>query len=961
MNPLRPRELVHRGSVEASGFLFFPDLVGEAEVRRRVLQAWVSGSRVHRCGGGWLLRLPTSVRVDCATAPGLPLVRLGTGRAGAETGFILSSLPLAPQEWAILSPNPDAVVYARKGEIFTEALSAASEVDVSEWLSKWLEVAEFQYVEPRSLGTPPPPAEVLIEEAPFEARSRMEGVPPASPELRDLLFLLQKARERPTSRTPDRDQGFEVDPRMARAATALGSAFRGLFRELGGLLSSSGAAGKGPAGGLPVHGAGRAPSSPGVIPPDWELPLLDRLSRVARRAAARMLINFRLSGLVGRRQAEYVARMLDMFERGDLTEALRHAIPLGSLPGTEFLPPSLGFLAPRADLTIQPFGAPVRSAIGMGGGLFQDLESIYRRAHERLAAEGRIDEAAFVLVELLQAYAEAAAFLERHGRFQLAAEIAEARELPPGLIIRLWLLAGDRDRAVRIARRTGAFADAVTRLEQTDPQLARYTRLLWADALASAGDYAGAVEAAWPIEEGRPLVQEWIERVLALGGVPAARMLPRKLALLPETWGEVRTRALELLAREDAESGPERMAFADALRKTERTPASATLARATVRALVRDAGAGLERLPGADFRQLIQYAGDSALRTDLPPLPPEKRSELHLRTTPLEFAFSAADVGALPVMDAAYLPGGRCLAALGEAGVRLLTRDGRTVAHFDQPAHHLVVSDRGDRALALARRGDIYRIARLDLLSRRAESWCEARLDAWASDYDGSLWFAAGKEGFLAIDATAPRFAALWRTKEVPGRIIALARNAGHCSLLIHAYEDRDSWGNPIPPTESWERWTYQLPQLVLRQRGPVRESWSSAPWRSITPQGRLAGLPPPGNTEGSAQAVTPYSAGSVAIADREWLFASVPNDAMRLSPIASEEWVVAGIRTPEACELFLFDQGRRSLCAKILLEGAGSIACRFQEETLTVTDDRGRLLVVDLRQGRLLRNLRLG
>ena len=47
-------------------------------------------------------------------------------------------------------------------------------------------------------------------------------------------------------------------------------------------------------------------------------------------------------------------------------------------------------------------------------------------------------------------------------------------------------------------------------------------------------------------------------------------------------------------------------------------------------------------------------------------------------------------MGAFAVSDAAYLPGGRCVVALGEAGVRLLSRDGRTVAHFDQPATDIV-------------------------------------------------------------------------------------------------------------------------------------------------------------------------------------------------------------------------------------------------------------------------------
>src|SRR5690606_27242115 len=101
----------------------------------------------------------------------------------------------------------------------------------------------------------------------------------------------------------------------------------------------------------------------------------------------------------------------------------------------------------------------------------------------------------FVLAELLMANEEAVSFLERHGRFGLAAELAEARKLAPGLVVRQWLLAGDRERAVRLAIRHGAFADAIARLERDHRALALQLRALWADRLATAGDFVGAVDA----------------------------------------------------------------------------------------------------------------------------------------------------------------------------------------------------------------------------------------------------------------------------------------------------------------------------------------------------------------------------------------------------------------------------------------------------------------------------------
>src|SRR5581483_11981824 len=80
---------------------------------------------------------------------------------------------------------------------------------------------------------------------------------------------------------------------------------------------------------------------------------------------------------------------------------------------------------------------------------------------------------------------------------------------------------------------------------------------------------------------------------------------------------------------------------------------------------------------------------------------------------PMRIEIAASDAGTLPVNDISLLPSGRLVAAFGEAGVKLLARDGRTITHFDQPAHRLVISDHGDRAIVMARRGEVWRLARL--------------------------------------------------------------------------------------------------------------------------------------------------------------------------------------------------------------------------------------------------------
>src|SRR5262249_48309597 len=157
--------------------------------------------------------------------------------------------------------------------------------------------------------------------------------------------------------------------------------------------------------------------------------------------------------LVGRRQAEYLSRMLEMFDRGDLDSALRHAIALGG-EGDEPPAPALGTPSPRKDLAISPHRRRGAAGILSGPLLFAELRRRYRKAFEQLAASGDVEKAAFVLAELLGAHEEAVGFLEKHGRYRLAAEIAEARGLSPGLVVRQWWLA-DRTRAIRLARSKG--------------------------------------------------------------------------------------------------------------------------------------------------------------------------------------------------------------------------------------------------------------------------------------------------------------------------------------------------------------------------------------------------------------------------------------------------------------------------------------------------------------------------
>lgn len=956
MRRIRPRSLTHRGVVEAAAFFVATALTGPAEARRRVLALWVPGAAVYREPGGWLIRLPAPRRVRSDRSPGLPLTaeKIAVGRA-------LAGAPFSPEELRTLDPPESAAVRLRGGVTLIEHAAEADRIDPA----AWLDAAPFLVAATASLGAPPveprahPPGPVS-----FDPRTRLKGVPPAAPELAEMLAALRSrdsAPGRPPARSPLRSLR-SLTSTLAHWLHSLRWSLRALKRQAAAVpaLPLPGANATGPWGELGIAGEeprARVHPAGSRTGPGMGGGLGGRLSTSFHQLTARVATASRLSRVMGRRHAAYIHRMVEMFEHGDIREALRYAIPLGGAEAQALRGVPLRLPGRRHELEVKPATSSSGaswSVMQMAPDLYGELQRLYRAAFDRLEALGNIEEAAFVLAEVLHAHEEAVAFLERHGRLRLAAEMAEARELPPGLVVRQWFLTGDRERALWIARRTGAFADAVTRLERSRKrEEARALRLLWGADLATAGDYVAAVEAVWPVFDARRTALAWMDRAIEQAGAPAGRMLARKLTLVPEEFEETRDQAINLLESWRAEGAPARLAFADTLRQGPRTPQAMCLARAAVRTMARDSGRFGARMTPAQFRQLVAFADDGALRADAPALPLASREPWTIRAsqdTPWRVEIGPSDIGIMPAFDAAFLPNGLTLVALGEAGVRLLSRAGRTVAEFDQPAHRLVVSDNGHRALALARRGDAWRVARLDLAARRAQLWCDARLDAFAHDHDGVLWFVAAGDGLVAIDLTSDRFDGPWGVPELGRSVRSIVRSPSRCSLVT---------AGPSP-----EVWTYELPSLFLRSRldsSPAESEEDEEPKErrlGAAADGLLAEqwLAAPDRT--GDQVETPFH---VHLHGRFAFHFQLPGTGWTSGqPVVSADWLVSPVYGPDETRVYLSHVDTARVRAEILLARAGRVSLRLTPSYLTIADDRGRVLVLDLENGQMRRDLRL-
>lgn len=900
----RPAEVVWRGRVPAVGWLC-PD---SPAARARVIRAWTPGGRV-LVGEGILASLPADPeRIDRRTAPGEPLVR------DRQTGA-LCTVPLD-------APHPaaaDDLVLARAGaatRIPRDALRAEDP-------ATWLDLTGWQADVGLPLGPPPPPPEPVAADPPLAAAELFGAAAPAPDPEQGAVLEAQKARRAPPG------PGQEV---LARPPSWLDRVLARVARWLGAGSASGGAAGGGSgADGAPA-GATRTPAVRRVPRPPRPS-LLDRLQQWLGRSP---LLTPLLQQL-GRRQAEYMRKLLEAFDRGDLEDALRRAIPLGG-EGDGPVQPAWGTPSLRTGALTPSDLAPASSgrAYGFGDSLYDRLQALYRTAAERLEAQGNIERAAFVLADLLHVPGEAVALLERHGLLELAAKIAEGRGLPPERVVRQWFLAGDAERALVIARRHGAFAAAIAALADDHPRKADALRLLQARLLAEQGDFVAAVAAVWPVESARRAARAWIDRGIAAGGSGGARLMIWKLAWFPDTLPELAPRLRALLDDDGVAGLPARRALQMALRTQKmagRFPdVLRPVAERAVRSRLRDEAIH-GSLPGiSQVPRLLELAASPALGADLPNTPPAPVSSLLSQSARVDLHVPGGDVGTGPAHDAVLMPDGQLLVALGEAGVELLDPDGRPRWRCPEPAHRLIAPASGDRVLALARRGEhLWRVASLDLHRRASRHHRDLRLTAFAPIHQDGMWWAADGRTLSALDPLDIDLRALWRNRDVGGAIQSVVQGLEYVS-----------WLTADPDDCTWFR--LELGPLQLRTRTTVKPGETAVHLPLLRPDDGLVGL----SATADGWEIRTRSPTRTA---------AIPDEAITTAALHDygRDHVVAVLRVDNGSEVSLYGPGDLRERLRVSLVGSDDVRARLQAHHLVIWDERGRVLALDLLSGRLV------
>lgn len=924
---LQPRRYVHHGSILASGFIISWDTTGIDEVRRRVLDLWKPGVRLKKTDSAYIAFLPGPVRVFSESAVGEPLVL---------TGKLWSGFPLEPKEIELLGTPTESLILASAERVQVIPLAELADEDITEWIDTQSAVV----VEVVSLGVPP--LKPVFEVRKFDAREKT-GMPPASLELQELLAEL---RQETLSKKP---------AKSGRNWKKYLAVFRGfLDRLLQGLVLRPR---------LSVRKREVAKARPKVSKSS------PRHNNVWQWLKSKTVEFLNVAGfwyVVNRRYAKYLGRMVAMFESGDISDALRHAIPLEASsklqkPQTKrgrswFRRPS-----PRASLSINPYKPDAESTLGLGANIYNYLRDLYRQTFKRLEAQGQVEEAAFVLSELLDAQAEAVSFLAKHGRLRLAAEIAEAKNLSPAMAIRLWWLAKEPKRALALAIRTGELEQAVRQLSNTDPQEAEKLRFMWAKHLASSGKYLAAAEAAWPTIMGRSLAEAWWNQAIELGGTAGAIALARKAGRLPESFTEVYPQVQRLLDDESYELASIRWAFAQNLCREAGSLESQTLARSAVRSLVRDAQRGQVVLGSEQLNPVIDYAADPSLRADVPGIR-IPHPDLENLLEPPVMEIDAGDVGQHAITDLVLLPNGGIMLALGESGILFVARDGRIVSHANQPASKLIISDYGNSAIGMAPRGEIARLTRIDTLAKTASYWCDAEFSACSHSFDGGTWCVANGQDVFLIDALSKRFDVRWKIPDLGGNVRAIQRNLQDNRLYVLSELGRSLMLWNFDST-SWRLRSRQgfgsdlrqvLPVYPVRLREPSREAFSLGEEGEVFEQLDM--------TEFSASSSSTSMICKVST-EPEGVRQAVNKNVIggNLAEAATYKRLLAvPVRQKDSIEVHALNVSSGESSLWMRLRGSSQIALRFSNNALLCADDLGRVIAVDAATRRALRNLRV-
>ena len=618
---------------------------------------------------------------------------------------------------------------------------------------------------------------------------------------------------------------------------------------------------------------------------------------------------------------QYFRKMVALFEQNRLSEALRYAIPLEGNVAVQRLQAFFGSLIPRKSLDFTSSGSG--RFLGTSPDALGYLRNLYEKALERLLAEGRIEEAAFVCGELLGRYGQAVDLLEKAGRLKQAARLASLKGLEISLQARLWLLAGELSLAMQLARRGWCQAQLIDSLRSTHPEVAEAFQATWARDLAAAGRLGEALRIGLQVRAQLDEWESWLLECFSLEDAELQFVDEESLDFFPQIFRQEDLRrrfglgpkVCAWLLQEDLFSYPARRRLLEGLVRVRlRLDHDVQqLGRDICRKVLRQAEGPFPLGEPATVQEVVRWSGDPWLTADLPVA---KKSALRLDA----WRQRVVTRGQLPLWDAVRLSDGRLLVAAGAAGVHLLSRHGRRAQVLSWVCHRWIVPEKGQLLIGLGRCDEVVQLTRYHSASSRSQPWCSVALDAFSSRHDGFLWPVLQARQLFLIDVRSSGWSA---PQSLPFRDCT-GVEAYQARLRLTRFEQGQSWES-----------LYHYPEMKFLSRQP------------IDPRRERASL----NEKGLVRYPLEIADGVC----RGYRQASV----LRRLPVGGElelevqaGFVVARVRQQQGMWIQVVSDRR---CFDLELPGAERASARVCGEVLVVADSCGRLLGLDLQGGEWL------
>lgn len=562
------------------------------------------------------------------------------------------------------------------------------------------------------------------------------------------------------------------------------------------------------------------------------------------------LMRSHLGSLIGRRQARYLHEMMQHFKQGDLTEALKMAVPLSDYRSgldqalSQQALPALGLPAKRQTFEIGlRRSARVRKSYGLAEDSYAKMRSLYEKAYQQLKQTKQHKEAAFVLAELLNRIDEAIDYLAKQGFLAEAAEISEHRSDRIDKTIQLWVHAGEIERAIALAIRSNKFKSALLLLKGDKQALPLES--LWIQRLIDSGDfetlYSYYADNTYPkttptLKENR--LTTFFQDTLPRDYLKRPVWLARYLCTQP--WHRVETEILALLQHPLSDDYAHFWnSFLSQLNRHQdwkvsiKTRVSQPLLKEWYRQAVMYYGHTSAADSNRQLNFLSTYITDRLFISSRPKtfnnafvnLPDQKTTQ----AKPFQFYSSEALITDIAITDK-----GQVVVAMGALGIRIYDEKGRFVKQLSTPAHSLVSPTAGTTIIAVERREKLHRVHRVPLHTQTAKFMGQQPIAAYSRKHNGATWPVGMGNRVSLIDVVVEEWSSLWKTNHIEGSVRQIVSDTNQITFLV------ENEGDVSP-------WQYRLPQLRLASRAGIDSIQAPKQLNrlSLSDNGEIVGMAP--------------------------------------------------------------------------------------------------------------------